>query len=159
MLKHIFRFSANRSPTMSCSRKLVFSQGEVAQQTCSPNRQLAFLRISQHQNHESITESLKKKQAKSIVLSTWLWRGKIKSLIVKDFLIFIRYRGRIVMIVMLSVILTIVLMMIWSEMSRKEIERFDDSSIFGVFSLPRYNQNPNARIATPSITFFCFIYS
>ena len=80
------------------------------------------------------TTKRKKKQAKSIVLSAWLWRGKIKSLMVKDFLIFIRYRGRIVMIVMLSVILTIVLMMIWSEMSRKEIERFDDSSIFGVFS-------------------------
>ena len=76
----------------------------------------------------------KKKKAKSIVLSNWIWRGKIRSMMVKDFLVFIRYRGRIVMVVMLSVILTIVLMMISSEVHQKGVERFDESSIFGVFS-------------------------
>ncbi|HIA64770.1 TPA: hypothetical protein EYN98_01625 [Candidatus Poribacteria bacterium] len=80
------------------------------------------------------TAKYKKKKAKSIVLSNWVWRGKIRSMMMKDFLIFIRYRGRIAMIVMLSVILAIVLMMISSEMHQKGIERFDDSSIFGVFS-------------------------
>ena len=80
------------------------------------------------------TVKRQKRKARSIALSNWVWKGKIRSMMMKDFLVFIRYRGRIVMVVMLSVILTIVLMMISSEMHQSGMERFDESSIFGVFS-------------------------
>ena len=80
------------------------------------------------------TVKRQKRKARSIALSNWVWKGKIRSMMMKDFLVFIRYRGRILMVVMLSVILTIVLMMISSEMHQSGMERFDESSIFGVFS-------------------------
>ncbi|MBB16646.1 hypothetical protein CMK22_15335 [Candidatus Poribacteria bacterium] len=80
------------------------------------------------------TVKRQKRKARLIILSNWVWKGKIRSMMMKDFLVFIRYRGRIVMVVMLSVILTIVLMMISSEMHQSGMERFDESSIFGVFS-------------------------